>query len=139
MKKIIGLIVLTLGISLLISVISSKFFGIDLETTDPTDLPIALWLAGIIPTVLMILVISLEIFKTSKITPSAKNGFLVGLAFFAIGLFFNFLVFAPHPNGVNVLIKYFHQLEYWSAYALILVTCTLVGYIKERKIKQNRF
>ena len=139
MKKIIGLIILTIGISFLISILSSKCFGIDLEITDPADLPIALWLAGIIPTVLMITIISLEIFKTSKIIPNVKNGFLIGLAFFVIGLFFNFLAFAPHPNGVNMLIKYFHQPEYWSAYILILVTCILVGYIKDKKKRPNRF
>jgi len=120
MKKIIGLIVLTLGISLLVSIISSKVFGIDLEVTDPADLPAALWLAGIIPTVLMIAIISLEIFKTSKITPNAKNGFLLGLSALAIGLFFNFIVFAPHSNGVNMLIKYFHRPEYWSTYIVPL-------------------
>jgi len=124
---------------LLISVLSSKCFGIDLEITDPADLPLALWLAGIIPMVLMVIIIIFEIFKTSKIIPNAKNGFLLGLAAVAIGLFFDFLAFVPHPNGINILIKYFHQSEYWSAFVLILVACTLVGYIKDKKIRPNRF
>jgi hypothetical protein len=75
MKKIIGLIILTLGISLAISIISSKVFGINLTKTDPANLLLVLWLAGIVPTVLMVMMISLEIFKTSKIIPNAKMDF----------------------------------------------------------------
>jgi len=130
-----GLIILTLGISLLISVLSSKCFGIDLEVTNPADLPIALWFAGIVPTVLMVGVICLEIFKTSKIIPNVKNGFVLGLGAVVIGLFFDFLAFAFHPNGVNMLFKYFHQPEYWTALVLILLTCIGVGYVKDK----NRF
>lgn len=139
MKKILTLIFLTIGISFLVSITSSKVFGIDLEITDPADLPIALWLAGIVPTVLMTAIISLEIFKNSKIIPNIKNGFLLGLAATIIGLFVNFLAFTPHPNGLNILIKYFYQPEYWSAYILILLTCALIGYIKGKKIRPNKF
>ncbi len=135
--KSIGVILLVLAGSLVACIIGAKLFHVDLETADPAALPFGMWVIGIVATLALVVVATILIFNLTKIKPGAKNGFLLGLAAAAIGFVFDFLAFLPHPNGIQVLSKYFRLPQYWLAFILIIISCTIAGYLKNGKTKNN--
>ena len=136
-KRAIGIIILLCVASLIFTAILSISFETDLEITDPENIPLTMWLTAIIFVGILITLGAVWYFKSPKIVPSIRNGFLFGLITVIMGLISDFLAFVPHKNGLDILQKYFTQPFFWTAFLVILVVSTLVGYIKSKRLKVN--
>jgi hypothetical protein len=124
-----------LGISLLVfvatqmcCVVGAKILDLDLKTADPASMPSILWLIGNLSSVLFSLLGLFWYFKSPHLKPNYKQGFLFGLVAVLLGLILDGLALSLTPPGQLILHKYYTQPEYWTAFGLILTTCTYFGY-----------
>lgn len=134
-KRGLGIILLLVVVMWLITVIISRLFGVNLENTDPANLPQAVWYISIISAGLLSAIGAMWYFKSPKIVSNTKNGFLLGLAMNIFGLVGDFLLLVPHQGGLDIFKKYLAQPMFWLAFVSILIACTLVGYTRAKKIK----
>ena len=133
LKRVIGISTLVFLSVLIASIIGAKLVGVDLEVADPANLPLAMWLVGILSSAALCAGGTLWLFKLGEIVPSARNGFLCGLVAGALGFVLDWVALIPHRNGLNILLKYFTRPEYWTAFILIPIACALVGYLSAKK------
>jgi len=132
-KRAIGIIFLLIITALITTIILSKLFGVDLEIADPVNVPPAMWYAAIISVAILSGTGTIWFFKSPETVPNAKNGFLFGLLATTLGFIGDIVALVPHKNGLDILLKYYTQPKYWTAFILILMSCTLVGYVKSKK------
>ena len=132
-KRAIGIIFLILIAVLITTIILSKLFGVDLETTDPANIPPAMWYAAIISVAILSGTGTIWFLKSPETVSNAKNGFLFGLLTTTLGFIGDIVALVPHKKGLDILLKYYTQPKYWAAFVLILIVCTLVGYVKSKK------
>jgi len=136
-KRAIGIIFLVCIAASIACIIEAKLIGVDLETTDPSNIPLAMWYVAIISVVLLVAAGTAWFFNSPETVPNAKNGFLFGLLAIVIGFFGDIIALVPHKNGLGILLEYYSQPKYWAAFILILMTCALVGYVKSKKKRLN--
>ena len=134
-KRAIGIILLICIAVLIVCIIESKLFSVDLKITDPTNIPLAMWYISIISAVALSAAGAMWFFKPSKMVPSAKNGFFFGLLVVIIGFIGDIVALVFYKDGATILLKYYTQPKYWAAFILILFACTLAGYTEARKRK----
>lgn len=134
-KRAIGIIFLVLIAGLIVEIIESKLFGVDLKEIDPASIPLAMWYISIIATVVESAVGAIWFFKSSETVPSTKNGFFFGLLFVIIGFIGIIVLLIFYQDGATILLKYYAQPKFWAMFILSLAACTSVGYIKAKKIK----
>lgn len=118
---------------LIVCIIESKLFSVDLKITDPANIPLTMWYISIISAVALSAAGAMWFFKSSKTVPSAKNGFFFGLLLVIIGFIGDIVALVFYKDGAAILLKYYTQPKYWAAFILILFVCTLVGYTEVRK------
>lgn len=135
--RIIGVLIFVFVGSWFCIVVETRLLNIDLKINDPTTLPLAMWLMAIISTLVFVVIGTLWLFKVTHIIPSAKNGFFFGLFAVILGLFLDVVLLIPYKNGPSFLHKYYAQPIYWTAFVLILLVCTAVGYIKAKKARKS--
>jgi hypothetical protein len=139
LKRAIGIIILVCIAVLIVCIIGAKLFAVDLEITDPANIPLAMWYYAIISVGVLIAIGAIWYFKSPKIVPSAKNGFLFGLVAAILGFTGDIVALSPHKNGLSILLKYYTQPKYWMAFILILAVSALIGYVKAQKFSKNSF
>ena len=136
-KRAVGIIFVLFITVHTTAVIGSKSLGIDLETQDPTIMPLAMWYIALISAFILSALGVTWFFRSHKTVPNAKNGFLFGLAASIFGFIGDIILLASRKDGLDILLKYYTQPWYWMAFVLILVACTLVGYTRAKKMKAN--
>jgi hypothetical protein len=136
--RAIGICLLVFAASLVICGIGSKALGIDLETADPARIPVAMWYIGILSAAALSGAGTWWLFKSTKTAFGLMNGFLFGLLAVVLGIALDGLALIPHQNGLNILLRYFAQPQYWMAFVSILATCTFVGYVGKKYSKRGR-
>ncbi len=119
--------------TLVVTIILSKLFRVELKNTDPSDIPPAMWYIAIISVVLLAAEGTAWYFESPETVPNAKNGFLFGLMAATVGFISDILLLIPHKNGSNILLGYYTKPWYWAAFILILIVCTLVGFIMAKR------
>lgn len=127
--RAIGIGIVLFVVSLIINAISSKIIGVDLNKDYPASFPLSLWLASIISVVILSILGSLWYFKSPKIVPDAKNGFLQGLVIIILGFILDGVAIVPRSNGRKIMTGYYKEPLYWTALIVILVICTFMGYL----------
>lgn len=132
-KRAIGIIFLLCIATLIATIILSKLFGVDLEITNPSGIPLAMWYVAIMSVVILSGTGTIWFFKSPETVSNAKNGFLFGLIAATVGFISDILLLIPHKNGLSILLNYYTQPKYWAAFVSILIVCTLVGYVKSKK------
>ena len=134
-KRAIGIIFLLCIATLIVTIILSRLFGVDLEITDPSNIPPVMWYVAIISVVILSVIGTIWFFKSPETVSNARNGFLFGLLAATLGFISDILLLIPHKNGLSILLNYYTQPKYWAAFISILLICTLVGYVKSKKKK----
>lgn len=125
----IALIILAiLGTSLIICSIYAKKLGIDLKEISPKEIPLPMWLIAMVSTVILCALGTVLLMNSMQIEYNAVNGLFFGLGAIVIGLIFDFLVLAPHKNGLIILSEYLRHPLYWTTYLCVVITCVLIGF-----------
>ncbi len=123
--------------SLIVCGVTARILGLDLKSADPRSLPAAMWICALASTVILVGAGSCWYFKSPRISPSARSGAALGSLYTIAGVAFDAIALAPHKDGFNILLRYFAKPQYWTAFVLILATCTLVGHFIGRKARQR--
>jgi len=132
-KRAIGIFFVLFVVVHGICIIWSRSIGIDLKNADPTNMPQSMWNVAHAAAFIFSILGTIWYFRSPKIIPCTKNGFLFGLTIVVFGFSISSMLLLPHKNGSTILLNYFTQLNYWLAYILILIACTIVGHIKSKK------
>ncbi len=119
--------------SLLACGIAGRILKLDLAKADPRTLPAAMWIVALVSTPILVALGARWYFKSPRMAPSAKSGAALGALYTVAGIVFDSIALAPHPNGLRILLGYFAMPWYWTAFVLILGTCTFVGHAMRRK------
>lgn len=114
------------------SIIISRLLGVNLETIDPANMPSAIWCLALLSVFILSTLGAIWFFQSPLTTPNAKNGFVFGLAACIFGFLTDIFLLVRLRDGLNIILKYFAQSEYWMAFILILVACTFVGYVNAK-------
>lgn len=119
--------------SLIINAIAARILRVDIKNVSPNNLPTAMWFFGIIGAVISSIFGSLWFFSSRKIQARVGNGLMFGVVVSILGFILDIAALAPLKNGATLLAVYYTRIEYWTAFILIIMTSSLIGYIKSKK------
>jgi hypothetical protein len=137
-KRAVGIAFLVCLAVLLVLIIESKAFGVDLKATDPTSIPLVMWLLSILAAVVLSSAGAAWFLQSPGTFSYTKSGFQFGLSLAFLGFLGDIVAFIPYKDGLELFVKYFSHLRFWSAFILIIVACTLMGYVKNKIRKPDR-
>ncbi|MFC1656656.1 hypothetical protein ACFL14_01665 [Patescibacteria group bacterium] len=132
-KRAVGIVFVLYVVDHIINIIISKLLGIDLETQNPANMPLVMWYCSLIILMIMSTLGTAWYLNAPKIVSSIKNGFLFGLTIVVFGFIASTILLLISRGGLDILLEYYIQPQFWLAFILALIACTLVGYIKTRK------
>jgi len=134
LKKAVGITVLVyLSTFILGSFIA---FAMGMNITSMTDVPPEFWFVSFALTVILVGIGSFWYFKDKKVTPSAKEGALLGVVMVVISFALDFALIIPVILTTEMpidMISYYTNPMFWTAIVLLFATTTVVGWHKGKK------
>lgn len=127
-KRAIGASVLAYLASLVVGIVVAVIFDINLEETEAV--PPILWYTGAITAVFFVGVFSFWYFRSPSTTPSASEGFRLGLVMIATGFLLDFITLLPlftHEDPFGPMLEYYLDPFFLGTLVLVLGVTTLVG------------
>jgi hypothetical protein len=137
-KRAVWISLVTYIVSFIIGGIVAFMFQVDPQAT---TLPIPLYIAMVVMTVIIAILFTLLYFKDRKIKPSAKEGFMFGIVLVFTGFILDVLIFSISSLVADLsqdIIEYYSSALFWIAIMVLLITTTLVGMYKQRKSPKKR-
>jgi hypothetical protein len=133
LKRAIWIGVLAYIGSFIVGIITASVFGMDLESA--VEAPTEVWVVGIVASILLMALFCLWYFKDNQIKPSLKEGFRFGIVAIIVAfviesvLIVPFIILSGAPSDIY---SYYANPLFWLTVALILITTSVVGKIKEK-------
>lgn len=137
-KKIVVFSLIAYALSFLVSTIVMFSMGIDFETFDVTNMSMSLWVVAMAATALITYIVTKWYFRTKwVVVPSAKEGFIFGVAVVVIGFVLDFLLVLPVviTQGANDLLAYYQHPFFGLTVLILLGTATIVGWHDSQALK----
>lgn len=131
-RRILGIGLLMFLASLIVLGIAGRILNVDLKVSDPSSLPLSMWIIGIVSTFFLSIAGLSWYFASSSIVASAKTGLLLGLFMLVFGLVLDGIALIPYSGGLDIYLKYFAKWEFWATYGVIVAASIIVGAIKAR-------
>jgi hydrogenase-4 membrane subunit HyfE len=119
--------------SLVINAFLARFFGIDLKSVLPKDIPEGMWLCGALFAILFSSWGAYVYFKSAATRANLKNGFLFGAIICVLSFLLDIIFLIFYKNGTAILLGYYSSFGYWLTFFLIICSSSMVGYLKGRK------
>ncbi len=113
--------------TLIVNAIAGRILGVDLARTRPSDLPMSMWLVGIVSSVVLSPLAAWWYFLPPVIVRSTTNGMLLGLIAVSTGVVLDCLAILPRADGGRIMLGYFKSPPYWVALVVVFLGCALVG------------
>lgn len=114
------------------------YLGTDLTGEEPISK--IHWIWTIVLSVILAGFFSYWYFKDKKVKTCAAEGCYLGLTFFGVGIFFDFLFLIPYLmlgiGDAAVLTSYYQNIWFWVSVVLIVLTPVVVGYYGDWKKKK---
>lgn len=121
------IILLVLGALFLVCNICIKKYEVNLNDMSPKELPHTMWAIVMISAIVLYVLAEILFLNVMNLDFNVVNGLLFGLGAAIIGLILDFLVLAPHKDGLEIISQYRRHPLYLLTYILIIIICTLVG------------
>ena len=130
-KKIVVFSLIAYALSFLMSMVVMFAMGVDFDTFEVTNMPLSLWIVVMSETALITYIVTKWYFRTRwVIVPSAKEGFIFGVAVIVIGFVLDFILVLPVvvTQGANDILAYYQHPFFVFLVLIMLGTETLVGW-----------
>ncbi len=123
-------IIIAILTMIIIIVILSKIFSIELEFVDTSKIPTSLWAFAIFSASMISGISSLWYFNDSKTKPTLLKGLKFGLFASFLGFISDILLLIPYKGGLNNFLKFTLRYEFWLAFLLIIGISGFIGYLR---------
>ena len=119
-------------ISFIIGTIVGILMGVDFSTA--ASVPDSVWAVNIVLAIIIVGTFGVWYFK--KVTPSWKQGALLGIMFVLVGFIIDLLLVIPwimFSDSPADIVSYYTNPLFWLTLLLIVLTTAVVGWFKGRK------
>ncbi|MDP3970578.1 MAG: hypothetical protein Q8P90_02660 [bacterium] len=106
-KRLKGIAFFVCVAVLVVIIIESKIFAIELEFTNPATIPLTMLITTIIFTILISMLGAWWFLRSSGKISFIKGGLYFGLTLSAMGFVGDVVAFVPHEGGLDVFVSYF--------------------------------
>lgn len=133
-KRAVGVGILTYLIAFIIGMIVVGISGVD--ATNPAEVPKSVLYINIVITIIIAALLTLFYFKGKHTKANVKEGLLFGIVLVIVGFILDiiiFLIFSSASQSEFDLMEYYSNPIFWVSLVLLLITTSVVGWIKGRK------